>query len=434
MEKLYDRIDWNNNTSPALNDTNLNLMSKAIDDIDDRVVDIAGTVMETVPQIQEDLEEAQDLLEDAEAISTHPPIIGQNGNWWTWDTTIEDYADSGIDAGVSLTIGETTTLAPGEDATVENVGTATDPILNFGIPRGPKGDTGATGPQGETGPAGPTGPQGPQGEKGDDGVSPEVTITDITGGHTVKITDADHPTGQTFDVMDGEDGGGHTILNGSGSVMNQRSKLQFVGATVTDDSANDKTIVTGTPQSMIGDAWVVSHAYAVGDYCIDGNVLYKCKTAHTSTASNRPPYASYWDAVSVSSQLGNIREITSNFPFSSSKFESVHAYLYEIGIIKLVSFEAVIKKTSYSMLASNKYRVSGLFTRDLTSQERQYLPKFYYKIPGNNALSFSGYPNQAYLQIPSYNFTSSSYGTACLSDANYNPDANLGFSGFWICN
>lgn len=50
------------------------------------------------------------------------------------------------------------------------------------------------------------GPQGEPGEDGADGVSPEVTITAITGGHTVTITDADHPSGQTFDVMDGEDG------------------------------------------------------------------------------------------------------------------------------------------------------------------------------------------------------------------------------------
>lgn len=61
---------------------------------------------------------------------------------------------------------------------------------------------------------------------------------------------------------------------------------------------------TPAPQSMIGDAWITSHAYAVGDYCIDGNVLYRCKTAHTSTASKRPPYASYWTAVPVASQLG----------------------------------------------------------------------------------------------------------------------------------
>ena len=44
--------------------------------------------------------------------------------------------------------------------------------------------------------------------KGEDGYSPEVTITTITGGHRVTITDKDHPQGQSFDVMDGQGGGG----------------------------------------------------------------------------------------------------------------------------------------------------------------------------------------------------------------------------------
>lgn len=44
------------------------------------------------------------------------------------------------------------------------------------------------------------------GPPGADGVSPEVTIAQISGGHSVTITDAEHPSGQTFDVMDGEDG------------------------------------------------------------------------------------------------------------------------------------------------------------------------------------------------------------------------------------
>ena len=47
---------------------------------------------------------------------------------------------------------------------------------------------------------------GGSGGGGADGVSPTVTITEITGGHRVTITDADHPSGQTFDVMDGTDG------------------------------------------------------------------------------------------------------------------------------------------------------------------------------------------------------------------------------------
>lgn len=48
--------------------------------------------------------------------------------------------------------------------------------------------------------------QGPQGEPGEDGVSPEIEIEQITGGHTVTITDAEHPSGQSFNVMDGADG------------------------------------------------------------------------------------------------------------------------------------------------------------------------------------------------------------------------------------
>lgn len=46
----------------------------------------------------------------------------------------------------------------------------------------------------------------PAGEDGEDGVSPTVSVTDITGGHRVTITDASGS--KTFDVMDGEDGSG----------------------------------------------------------------------------------------------------------------------------------------------------------------------------------------------------------------------------------
>ena len=47
---------------------------------------------------------------------------------------------------------------------------------------------------------------GPPGPAGEDGVSPEVTIAQISGWHSVTITDAAHPQGQQFDVLDGTDG------------------------------------------------------------------------------------------------------------------------------------------------------------------------------------------------------------------------------------
>lgn len=48
--------------------------------------------------------------------------------------------------------------------------------------------------------------KGDKGDTGDDGVSPAVTITPITGGNQVKITDKTHPSGQTFNVMNGLNG------------------------------------------------------------------------------------------------------------------------------------------------------------------------------------------------------------------------------------
>ena len=93
---------------------------------------------------------------------------------------------------VTVSVGTTTTIQSGQNASVINSGTANNVILDFSIPTGP---TGATGPQGiqgtpgaqgiqgiqgiqgEIGPTGPqgiqgaTGPTGPQGEQGIQGAA-----------------------------------------------------------------------------------------------------------------------------------------------------------------------------------------------------------------------------------------------------------------------
>lgn len=73
MDKLYDRIDWENNTTPALNEDNLNAMSKGIDDIDDRVLSLGSAVLEVIPDLQDMLSNAQQLKQyrdDAVAAAT----------------------------------------------------------------------------------------------------------------------------------------------------------------------------------------------------------------------------------------------------------------------------------------------------------------------------------------------------------------------------
>jgi len=56
-------------------------------------------------------------------------------------------------AAATITIGTVTALAPGTTPTVNNVGTSTAAILNFGIPSGAQGATGPQGPAGEDGAA-----------------------------------------------------------------------------------------------------------------------------------------------------------------------------------------------------------------------------------------------------------------------------------------
>jgi len=99
-------------------------------------------------------------------------------------------AETALEEFTSVTA-EAETLAPGSDATASYA----DGVLTFGIPRGDKGE------QGQKGDTGEKGEKGDKGDTGADGFSPSVTVTEITGGHEVAITDAEGT--QTFDVMDG---------------------------------------------------------------------------------------------------------------------------------------------------------------------------------------------------------------------------------------
>ena len=99
--------------------------------------------------------------------------------------------------------------------------------------------------------------RGPQGE------SPGITITDIAGGHRVTITDKEHQSGQSFDVMDGD-------------------------------------------VSTVADPYNSESTYAVGDYCIYGGNLYVCSTAITTAEAWT---AAHWTATTIAGILGNIQTV-----------------------------------------------------------------------------------------------------------------------------
>ena len=86
-------------------------------------------------------------------------------------------------------------------------------------------------------------PDGYPGTAGADGYSPVVTITTITGGHRVTITDKTHPQGQSFDVMDGEDGQG----GGDTKTVYREYDSMFdddPGITITSSNPNYATAAT----------------------------------------------------------------------------------------------------------------------------------------------------------------------------------------------
>lgn len=79
---------------------------------------------------------------------------------------------------------------------------------------------------------------------GEDGVSPEVTVTTITGGHRIVISDAegDHP----FEVLDGEDGDpGHTpVITASKSGKVTTISVDGIPiATINDGLDGDPTVL-----------------------------------------------------------------------------------------------------------------------------------------------------------------------------------------------
>lgn len=136
----------------------------------------------------------------------------------------------GVDGqNATITIGQTTTLAPGSQASVINVGTATNSVLNFGIPEGQ---------------------QGIQGIQGEPGINAQAYVTQNTGSATITIEDADGTT--TATVYDGTDG-----TNGTDGFSPVATVTQNTGsATISITDKNGTTTATvydGTPGTVPND-------------------------------------------------------------------------------------------------------------------------------------------------------------------------------------
>ena len=135
------------------------------------------------------------------------PTIEENGNWYLGDEDTGkpsrgekgnpgDKGDPGpTGATPNIQIGTVQTLAPGQQATASMTGTAENPLLNLGIPKGEKGDPGES-------------------SEGDPYTLPIMSSTQLGGGKAIEKTDEDVPvavdslTGQLFVPTYPESGSG----------------------------------------------------------------------------------------------------------------------------------------------------------------------------------------------------------------------------------
>lgn len=177
-------------------------------------------------------DDAEDAADRAEAATEHYPKI-ENGYWYVWDAANSEWANTGVSArGPAGAKGDTGDSAYEEAVKLGFVGTEEEWIASL------KGETGANGRDGQ---------DGTDGVPGRDGVSPTVQIEPISGGHRVTITDAEHPSGQTFDVMDGEDGSGEVdSVNGkTGAVVLDASDVGALPADTPIPAAVTEQTVAG---------------------------------------------------------------------------------------------------------------------------------------------------------------------------------------------
>lgn len=112
--------------------------------------------------------------------------------------------------------------------------------------------------------------------------------------------------------VDAGSGGGHTILNSSGASMTQRSKLQFNGATVTDDPSNGKTVVAVNG----GGTWTSAVS------CLVGDTSKTISNSSITTSSVIKPYSQTSSGIPVSYKKIVVSSGSATITFASALTEA----------------------------------------------------------------------------------------------------------------
>jgi hypothetical protein len=182
---------------------------------------------------------SSDILDYQGSSSPYPQVSSQF-------VTIQQISNTTSGHSDIISVGSTTTLAPGSNATVTDTTTInptyTEHVLAFGIPAGATGSTGATGSAGATGATGAQGPKGDKGDTGDDGpialaalaLATTAEATAVAAAAAIIVTNGVVSSqGAAITTLEGQVGtlqGEMTTANSNITLLEQKTQLQSYDA------------------------------------------------------------------------------------------------------------------------------------------------------------------------------------------------------------
>ena len=208
---------------------------------------------------------------------------------------------------------------------------------------------------------------------GQDGVSPTVTMTAITGGTRLTITDKDHPSGQSADIMNGSPG--NPGQDGVSPAVSMEAITGGTRLTITDKdhpSGQSTDIMNGTPGQGVpagGSAgqfyrkasgtnydgeW---HTLRAGDSSYDNSLTYASGTVGEELSSQRNTLNQLDGAKAAKVDLTNISQTSPTCTVTNGI--AAGTYFYLDGVLTR-SIEAISENASFTSSNCETVTAGGL--------------------------------------------------------------------------
>ena len=202
------------------------------------------------------------------------PAIGENGNWYLGNTDTGKPSRGADGAVPDIQIGTVTTLPAGSDATASMGGTAENPLLNLGIPRGADGQGGGSG-----------------------GTDISLGLTSATVGQTIKVKAVD---------TDGKPTAWEAAESGE--------KWEKIAEIIIPDDAEESNALTidkdinGQPFSLLKARLCGKFPKYTGGSTIP-NVMFAMLNGKTTGNPSPAVYTSLWPKVETARLVGAVYEV-----------------------------------------------------------------------------------------------------------------------------